>query len=162
MSAPKTKAATELQSLNGQVPIFPVPLDLQRFDGETVRVTIHCKAFPKRVWARMRREHVDAVLAEERELQAADKAAAEAAAAEGEAAKPGMPRLDELMDRGVQRDGVFFAQVAQSWSLPEPCDAEGLMTLDDNFGDALTRLLEAYERAIYQGQLGNFAPSRGR
>lgn len=167
MTKPETKPVTELQALDGQVLEFPVPLDLQRFDGVTVRVTIHCKVFGKRAWSRMRREHVDAVMAEEvaieRREREAREAALKAAEAEGVAApKPPMPRLDEILERGVRRDAEFFAEVATRWSLPEPCNADTLAELDDRFANALTLLMEAYERTIYQGQLGNSAPSRAR
>lgn len=162
MSEPKTKPVTELKTIEGQVPEFPVPLDLQRFDGEIVRVTVRCKVFGKRAWSRMRREHVDAVLAEEQELAKAEQEAKTAAAAAGEPAKRAVPHLDEILERGMRRDGEFFAQVATGWSLPEPCNADTLADLDDRFANALALLLEAYERTIYQGQLGNFAPLRAR
>lgn len=167
MSDPKTKPVTELKALDDQVPVFPVPLDLQRLDGVQVRVTINCKVFGKRAWARMRREHVDAVMAEEVEIDRQERlvreAAQQAAAAEGAPApRPAMPRLDEILERGVRRDADFFASVAVGWSLPGPCDAEALAELDDRFGNALAKLLDAYEAAVYQGQLGNSAPSRAR
>lgn len=153
--AKKSVAVTMLASLGAQAATFPVHLDLQRLDGETVRVTVTCKTYGKRAWAKMRREHMEYVQAEE---EAAEKAAQ--AAADG--AKRPIPRLDEILERGMHRDSVLLARVAQSWTLPEDCDAEGLAQLEDEFGGALNKLMDGYERAVYQGQLGNSGPSRER
>ncbi|BEP93229.1 hypothetical protein GmRootA79_16130 [Acidovorax sp. A79] len=159
MSTEKTKPVTMLDSLDGQSPIFPVHLDLQRLDGTMVRVTIQCKAMGKRAWSRMRREHIDAV-------QAAEAAFAEQELANSvptlDAPRPSVPPLDQMVDRGITRDAAFLANIADSWSLPQACDAEGLERLEDKFGGALGKLLNAYELAVYQGQLGNSAPLRAR
>lgn len=157
----KSKPVTMLTSLGDQAAKFPVHLDLQRLDGEMVRVTITCKAFGKRAWSRMRSQHVDEVLAAEKAMAEAEQAnlAPGADAPEG---KPSAPRLEHLVERGIARDAGFFAGIADSWTLPEPCDAEGLENLEDNFGGALSQLLVAYERAVYHGQLGNSGPSRAR
>lgn len=153
--AKKSVAVTMLASLGAQAATFPVHLDLQKLDGEMVRVTVTCKTYGKRAWAKMRREHMEFVQAEE---EAAEKAAQ--AAADG--TKRTIPRLDEILERGMHRDSVLLARVAHSWTLPEECDAEGLAQLEDEFGGALNKLMDAYERAIYQGQLGNSGPSRER
>lgn len=157
----KSKPVTMLTSLRDQAAKFPVHLELQRLDGEMVRVTITCKAHGKRAWSRLRSQHVDAILAAEKAMAEAEQANL-APGADASAAKPSAPRLEDLVDRGITRDAEFFAGIVDSWTLPEPCDAEGLENLEDNFGGALSQLLVAYERAVYHGQLGNSGPSRAR
>ena len=63
--------------------------------------------------------------------------------------------LDELVAEGIERDADLVAKVLAGWSLPEPCNAAALADLEDNFGGALGKFLDKYERAVYAGQLGN-------
>ena len=162
MSDPKKSVAvTMLASLGAQAATFPVHLDLQRLDGEMVRVTVTCKTYGKKAWAKMRREHMEFVQAEEEAAEKAAQAAAAGATADGAGKRP-IPRVDEILERGMHRDSLLLARIAQSWSLPDECDADGLERLEDEFGGALNKLLEGYERAVYQGQLGNSGPSRER
>ena len=144
----KSKPATELKSTNGQAVTFPVKLELDRLDGERVQITFQCKFKGKRAWSKERREYLDA-------LRAID-AAADAVDESAETRPPQRRRpLDELVAEGIERDAEMVAKVVTGWSLPEECNADSLADLDDNFGGALRKFLDKYERAIYQGLLGN-------
>lgn len=148
----KSKPATELKSTNGQAVTFPVKLELERLDGERVQITFQCKFKGKRAWSKERREYLDAL----RAIDAAADAAADAVDESAEARPPQRRRpLDELVAEGIERDAEMVAKVVTGWSLPEECNADSLADLDDNFGGALRKFLDKYERAIYQGLLGN-------
>ena len=150
----KSKPATELKSTNGQAVTFPVTLELDRLDGERVQITFQCKFKGKRAWSKERREYLDSLRAID-----AEAAADAAKGAEASPPQPGRPLtarpLDELVADGIERDAALVAKVVNGWSLPEECNADSLADLDDNFGGALRKLLDKYERAIYQGLLGN-------
>ena len=148
----KSKPATELKSTNGQAVTFPVTLELDRLDGERVQITFQCKFKGKRAWSKERREYLDAL----RAIDAAADAAADVVDESAEARPPQRRRpLDELVAEGIERDAEMVAKVVTGWSLPEECNADSLADLDDNFGGALRKFLDKYERAVYAGQLGN-------
>lgn len=143
-----SKPVTELKSTNGQAVTFPVKLELERLDGERVQITFQCKFKGKRAWSKERREYLDALRAIDDAADAVDESA--------EARPPQRRRpLDELVAEGIERDAEMVAKVVTGWSLPEECNADSLADLDDNFGGALRKFLDKYERAIYQGLLGN-------
>lgn len=150
---PTSKPATELQSTSGQAVTFPVTLELERLDGQFVLITFTCKFKGKRAWSKERREYTDALRAAATEAMAS--AVAAGAVQPEPAAKPVARTLDVMVAEGIDRDAALVAKVVTSWSLPQPCDADGLADLEDNFGGALNKFLDKYERAIYQGQLGN-------
>ena len=148
----KSKPATELKSTNGQAVTFPVTLELDRLDGERVQITFQCKFKGKRAWSKERREYTDALRAAAQAAVAGGDADAEAPEPQPAPAKRG---LDDLVAEGIERDAALVAKVLAGWSLPEPCNADTLADLEDNFGGALGKFLDKYERAIYAGQLGN-------
>jgi hypothetical protein len=151
---PTSKLATDLQSTNGQAVTFPVVLELERLDGQPVQITFTCKFKGKRAWSKERREYSDQLRAIATEALALP-GEADAGEANQPAAKPAVRTLDAMVAEGIDRDAALVAKVVTGWSLPQPCDVEALADLEDNFGTALGKFIEKYERAIYQGVLGN-------
>lgn len=148
-----SKPASELKSTSGQAVTFDVPLELTRLDGELVTLTMTCRFKTKREWSKVRRAYAD-------ELRALSQSAVADATSEG--AAPVLRTIDMLVEEGINRDAALVHQVIAGWSLPQECTVEALADLEDHFSGALNMFLEKYERAVYQGELGNSKPSRVR
>lgn len=139
----KSKPLTLLKSLDGQAVTFDVPVELQRLDGSRAKIVFHCQAFGKRAWAQAQQRHMDALRAREEALDADG----------GDEAAP--KRLDEQVDAAIVENAKLVREFATGWSLSDPFTQENLEDLEDRFGGTLAQLAAAYDRAVYQGQLGN-------
>jgi hypothetical protein len=146
--ATKSKSLTLLKSLDGQAVSFPIELALKRLDGSTVKVTITCEAHGKRAWSKIKQRHIDALLArakahQEQQDQADDDSPAN------------VRRLEEAIEEAIVLESRLVQEFATGWSLSDDFTLENLQELEDRFGNALDQLIKAYDKAVYQGQLGN-------
>lgn len=139
----KAKQLTQLKSLGGQAVTFPLPIPLQRLDGTTVEVIFTCQSQGKRAWSLAKQRHIDAIVADTDSI----KAAADAT---------GQPlRLHEAVARAITANASLAMEFVTGWSLTDDFNLANLEDLEDRFGDTLDRLIKAYDKAVYQGQLGN-------
>ncbi|RYF07346.1 MAG: hypothetical protein EOO31_06800 [Comamonadaceae bacterium] len=158
MAKDKTVPVTVLKTLGGQAPSFDLPVSIKKLDGTKVELKIKAKALRKTEWAKCRDERQRAVF---EGLQAANKTIQ--AAAEGETPTYLETAIANLETHGAEasvREGIaldaqMVLKFADGWSLDEPLTAEGLELLEDSFGGSLNEIIGSYDRAIYQGRLGN-------
>ena len=138
--ATKSKALTLLKSLDGQAVTFKIPLELQCLDGSRSKVVFTCKAYGKRAWAKAQQRHIDALRArrDEKDEEAEDAA-----------------RVDDMVDGAITENAKLVLEFATGWNLSDEFTQENLEELEDRFGGALAQLASAYDKAVYQGQLGN-------
>lgn len=149
--APKTVQPIKLKSLaDGQAVTFPLTLQLKRLDGALLELTLTMKAHGKRAWSAIKDKFYADLRAD---------AAARTAAEEGKDADAA--ELDETatlasrVGRSIENDARLVLQIAKGWDVDDEFTAESLEELEDRFGGALGEIVTRYDRAIYQGQLGN-------
>lgn len=149
----KSVQPTKLKTLAaGQPASFPMVVQLKRLDGELVELTLTMKAHGKRAWSKIKDAFYDDLRKDAvARIEAADGAATDAAA-------PGQDDtngLEPRVSRSIANDARLVAQIAKGWDLEDAFAVEALEDLEDRFGGALTDIVNQYDRAIYQGQLGN-------
>lgn len=149
--APKTVQPIKLKSLaDGQAVTFPLTLQLKRLDGALLELTLTMQAHGKRAWSAIKDKFYADLRAD---------AAARTAAEEGKDADAA--ELDETatlasrVGRSIENDARLVLQIAKGWDVDDEFTAEALEELEDRFGGALGEIVTRYDRAIYQGQLGN-------
>jgi transcriptional regulator with XRE-family HTH domain len=64
-------------------------------------------------------------------------------------------RLHEAVARAITANASLAMEFVTGWSLTDDFNLANLEDLEDRFGDTLDRLIKAYDKAVYQGQLGN-------
>jgi hypothetical protein len=168
----KSVPVARLVKLGTQAPTFDLPVSVFKLDGSRAELVLHCKAMRKTEWAAVRDRRQGQAL--QSALQSAlskaadpegqpEPDAAEPLTAEAEAERAVAVAMAELAIQGHQpkvREGLSMdaetvCEFATGWDLEDPFTAGGLMALEDEFGGSLSRILGAYDLAIYQGRLGN-------
>lgn len=176
-----------LKRLGGQAPEFDMPVDIKKLDGTPARLTLRCKALKKREWGAIKdkrqREAVEATLDAS---DAAAGAAAPAPAASAKASRKSKskespaPEVEVPADAAGLRDVVLrtleensivgavnealkidtalVLNFAIGWELEDEFNADALCTLEDEFAGALEAAMNAYDRAIFRGHVGNLKP----
>ena len=147
----------------GQAASFPLTIKLQRLDGPQVELKVTFAAHGKRAWSKIKDEFYGRLRAE----AAARVAAADTPAidpddlADAPATAEAITEADDAhtlagrVSKAIANDAKLVLQIAKGWDLEDPFTTESLEDLEDQFGGALTAMVSAYDRAIYQGQLGN-------
>lgn len=196
--AEKAKAVpvTRIKRLaEGQAPMFTLPVEFKRLDGNPVQVDLQCKALRKTVWSKLRddvqRAALQAVKVSAPEPEAAPDAPADPAPAEASAgtpadvdlldtaapaAAPPAPApapanaldfieraMERITERGIEAgvrknladDAALILNFATGWDLEDDFTADSLADMEDQFSGFLGAALNAYDRAIYQGRVGN-------
>lgn len=155
--APKVVQPVKLKSLkDGQAAEFSLPITVQRLDGVPLELIITFHAFGKRAWTKIKDEFHAKLRADAAARAAALAApAADAQAADAALAEPEPIKLEPRVSKGIENDASLVLQIAKGWDLEDVFNAESLQDLEDRFGGALTAIVNAYDKAIYQGQLGN-------
>lgn len=139
----KSKPLTVLKSLAGQAVSFPIEIELQRLDGSAVGITFTCQAHGKRSWSKAKQRHIDGLFAQA-EAKEGDEDAAKAVA-----------RIDDAVDMSITSVAALVMDFVTGWSLTDEFNRANLEELEDRFGGTLDKLIKAYDKAVYQGQLGN-------
>lgn len=169
----------------GQVPSFTMPVEFKRLDGTPVQVDLQCKALRKTAWSKLRDDVQRAALQAVKgdaaapvpkpEVKTEDQPAADAdlvdtaAPAPAPATAPATPFdfIEQAMTRiaeqgleaGVRKhlaaDADLIMQFATGWDLEDDFTAASLVDLEDECGGFLGAALNAYDRAIYHGRVGN-------
>lgn len=160
----KSVQPTKLKTLaKGQAASFPLTILLQRLDGPQVELTVTFAAHGKRAWSKIKDEFYGRLRAE----AAARVVAADTPAIAPEDLDSSPVQVEPITDvddpytlaarvgKAIANDAHLVLQIAKGWDLEDPFTAENLENLEDQFGGALTSIVNAYDRAIYQGQLGN-------
>ncbi|KQR62659.1 phage tail assembly chaperone [Acidovorax sp. Leaf160] len=160
MAKEKTVPVTVLTTLGDQVPTFEMPITLKKLDGSDVQFKVTCKALRKTEWAGHRDARQRALF---EGMQAANKKAEELTAAGGDAPsyiETAIANIETYgaeagIREGITLDAALILQFAEGWSLTEPLTAKTLELMEDKFGGSLGNIIGAYDKAIYQGRLGN-------
>lgn len=146
--APKSVQPTKLKTLAaGQPATFPMPVQLQCLDGTPVELTLTMQVHGKRSWSKLKDAFYEGLRKEAAERISAAEAGANDAGDTG--------GLEPRVSRSIANDARLVAQIAKGWDLEDPFTIAALEELEDRFGGALTDIVSRYDRAIYQGQLGN-------
>ena len=147
----------------GQAASFPLTIPLQRLDGVPLQLTVTFAAHGKRAWSKIK----DEFYAQLRADAAARVAAEDTPAVTIEHLDGTTETVDAITEaddthtlagrvgKAIANDAQLVLQIAKGWDLEDPFTTESLEDLEDQFGGALTAMVNAYDRAIYQGQLGN-------
>ncbi|CAN7521390.1 phage tail assembly chaperone [Acidovorax sp. LjRoot74] len=155
--APKVVQPVKLKSLKGgQASEFPLTIPVQRLDGVVMELSITFHAFGKKAWTTIKDEFHEKLRADAAARAAALVApAGDAQAVDAAPAEPEPIKLAPRVSKGIENDASLVLQIAKGWDLEDEFNAENLQDLEDRFGGALTAIVNAYDKAIYQGQLGN-------
>lgn len=173
MSEKKTVAVTILQRLGSQVPEFDLSVTISKLDGTPVQLRFRCKALKKTDWAKVKDDHQREAIKAMSEMQVPDEQDAPKAKGKKVADKP---KIDEqpagleaeieailvergylaTVNKGLRGDAAAVVKFAIGWELEDAFNVQNVAALEDEFGGALRATLEAYDRAIFQGRLGNF------
>jgi len=172
----KSIPAIVIKRLGSQAPKFTLAVPITLLDGTLAQVNLDCKALRKTEWAKLRDDvyrnslqSAQAALEPAKEEPAADaKPAKGKKAAPAPAAEPAAPSfiqeaMDRIAERGMEagvRDGLkndtkLIMQFAEGWDLEDEFTEANLQALEDEFGGTMVAAVQAYDRAIYQGRLGN-------
>jgi hypothetical protein len=178
---PVTKIA---RLAGGQSPTFPLPVDFKLLDGTPAQITLQCKAHKKTEWAAIRdesqRETVRMIFNPEglAELGLAGELVPDAAppgddlvdTAAPQPAASAAPALDPLemalsaidtngvlgkVNKALKQDAGLVLKFATGWDLEDAFTLEKIGEAENTFGGFIGNALTAYERAVYQGRLGN-------
>ncbi|MFT3815438.1 MAG: phage tail assembly chaperone [Acidovorax sp.] len=148
----KSIPAASIQLLGAQPAEFDLPITLEKLDGETLEFAIRAKTMRKSQWAAIRDERQRAILQsvktpddEDTATPFIDKALA-LLDTRGEAA---------MSKEAAARDAAAVLHFAVSWPAEQPLNAGTLIDLEDELPGSLETIIAAYNRAIYQGRLGN-------
>lgn len=154
----KSIPVTRLVRLGTQAPTFDLPVDVTKLDGGQAKLVLVCKAMRKTEWAQTR-DTLHAKALEALRAPVVDEPAADdgvvvdaVGAALANLLKQGQ---DAKVREGLTRDAEAVLEFATGWDLEDDFNAVSLMALEDEFGGSLSRILTAYDLAIYQGRLGN-------
>lgn len=147
----------------GQAASFPLTIPLQRLDGVPLELTVTFAAHGKRAWSKIKDDFYGRLRAEAAARVAAadtpaidpDDLAAATATVEAITESDDAHTLAGRVSKAIANDVNLVLQIAKGWDLEDPFTTESLEDLEDQFGGALTAMVSAYDRAIYQGQLGN-------
>lgn len=142
----KSKPLVQLKSLAGQAVSFPIELPLQRLDGSTVAIVFTCQAHGKLAWSKAKQRHIDSLMAIAKDKQAE--------ADDNDGAAPPI-RVDEAVAQAISANAALVMEFVTGWSLTDDFNLTNLEDLEDRFGSTLEQLIKAYDKAVYQGQLGN-------
>lgn len=160
-SPAKSKPAVQLV-LGSQAINFPLVVSIKKLDGTEATLTLTCKALRKTAWAQAKDAHQAAFLKRATDPVAEpvheSSAAPEAQAAPQADALVGLlsqTGVAALVRRGLESDATLVAQFATGWDLADPFTLENLQALEDEFGGAISAIVQRYDQAIYQGRLGN-------
>lgn len=170
MDKTKTVPVTKLKRLGSQPPEFTLPASVRKLNGATVQINLQCKALRKTEWADARdarqRATLEALIPETEQSDTTADAIPDVTADAPEAApaKTGIDAaLESIVKKGYAanvrnglRDDVDLVLVfAIGWDLEDEFSGDTLMDLEDEFGGALREILNSYDKAIFQGRLGN-------
>ena len=128
----KSIPVTSLKSLGGRAPVFDLPVHLRPLDGEAFTLAFQAKALRKSEWA-------------------AARDASETKSAGG--AK--RSTYADIVAGGMQEAAELVLKCASGWGLEDEFNAGNLITLEDQCPGSFVAILTAYDRAIFQGRLGN-------
>jgi hypothetical protein len=135
---------TRLNNLLGQAATFPLDVEITKLDGSTALVNIIFKAHGKRAWSAIKDAHDNLIPTVDADTPVLEDAPAKRLT------------LADITDKGIRTDVAMILKIASGWDLEEPFDVESLVNMEDTFGGSSRAIVTAYDRAIYQGQLGNF------
>ena len=162
--APQSIQPIKLKTLaKGQAASFPLTIPLQRLDGVPLELTVTFAAHGKRAWSKIKDEFYGRLRAEAAaRVTAAETPAITIEHLDGTTEAVGaITEADDAhtlagrVSKAIANDVNLVLQIAKGWDLEDPFTTESLEDLEDQFGGALTAMVSAYDRAIYQGQLGN-------
>lgn len=177
MATEKTKPAVKLL-LGSQAISFPLPVTIKRLDGTEVYLTFTAKAQLKTEWAKVKDAHQAALLqaktarvptagataptpdaptpADTDPPTPADQSAAPAAEQPFDiAAFFAKHGTESLVLLGLDNDAELTLKAVTGWDLEDDFTDVNLKRLEDEFGGALSQVIQAYDLAIFQGRLGN-------
>lgn len=173
-----------IKRLGDQVPQFDLPVSIQKLDGTPAQITLRCNAMKKTEWAAIKdtrqREAVEATLgvheaaapAAEPEVEQAGKKPAgkrkptKAAPTPEGAPDPAKLRetvlrtlaensMEGAVNEALKADVGLVMKFAIGWELEDDFNATTLAALENEFAGSLEAAMNAYDRAIFRGQLGN-------
>lgn len=173
----KSIPVTQLKRLGSQAPEFDLPVTISKLDGVAVQITLRCKALRKSAWAKIRDDRQRELL--ERMNKPADSGGpatgappADVSEPAGQGEKPDAsqepagtlrPMLEALassgyeatVTKGLRGDADLVLAFAIGWDLEDEFGLDGLVNLEDEFGGAIRAITTSYDKAIFQGLLGN-------
>jgi hypothetical protein len=172
-----------LKRLGSQAPEFDMPVDIQKLDGTPARLTLRCKALKKTEWAGIKdarqREAIEATLkadetTEERKpVQTSKKSGGKGKDAERAETPQVVDRAEmraavlktlaengfsAAVDKALEADTTIVMKFAIGWELEDEFSAANITALDNEFAGSMEAILNAYDRAIFRGQVGNSKP----
>lgn len=172
-----------LKRLGAQAPEFDLPVDIQKLDGTPARLVLRCKALRKTEWAAIKdarqRELIESTLdtkvaAEADAVAASDKAPKrgrkKAADATDDTPKDAnalrevvLRTFDEnslvgAVNDALKADAALVLKFAIGWELEDEFNEQNLGALEDEFAGAMETAINAYDRAVFRGQVGNSKP----
>lgn len=169
----QTLAVTIIKRLGGQAPSFELPVTFGAKDGGTLQLTLTCKALKKTEWAaakdKRQRELLENLYKADPALQEAveapkGKKATKAKTDEAEAEKtPLQTALETLEKRGMSaavregmgHDAALVMEFATGWELEDVFNLASITELENEYGGAINAIVSAYDKAVFQGRLGN-------
>lgn len=172
----QTLAVTVIKRLGGQAPSFDLPVTFGGKDGGTLQLTLTCKALKKTEWAaakdKRQRELLENLYKADPALQEAvaepkskkatkaTKAKTEEAAAEKTPLQTALETLEKrgvsaALREGMGSDAALVMEFATGWELEDVFNLASVTELENEYGGAITAILSAYDKAIFQGRLGN-------
>lgn len=135
-NAQKTIALTSLKSLGGAVPEFNMTVKVSRPDGTYTEVTLKLKALRKSEWAKLRDEHITAILEAGKSVE-------------------GEFTFSQQVGIGAKEAAELVYKVATGWDLDDEFTPGNLMELEDLLPSALPTMLTNIDSALFQGRVGN-------
>lgn len=132
----KSVPAFSLKTLGGAAPVFDLPVSIARRDGDDVCITLKVKGLRKSAWATHRDEHLAALRAEGKTVDAEFSFAVQ-------------------VGTGVKEHTDLIAKATAGWDLEEPLTADNIAELEDLVPGSIQAILTKIDMALFQGRLGN-------
>lgn len=132
----KSVPAFSLKTLGGAAPVFDLPVSIARRDGDDLSITLKVKGLRKSAWATHRDEHLAALRAEGKAVDAEFSFAVQ-------------------VGSGVKEHADLIVKAAAGWDLEDALTADNIVELEDLVPGSIQAILTKIDIALFQGRLGN-------